>query len=390
MKITQVEVIPVWYEVTDAYNQLFGSGKKAGSSVHSREGWFADIDFKENVFVKMHTDEGIIGWGEATAHPVTSETQAGLVSTIQLFAGMIIGRDPFEIGAFHAEWDHMFLQANAGARSALDIAVHDIMGKATGQPIYKLLAGGYFQTSFGLMGTMPRHEPKVMAEMCKEHMERGYTCFEPKMTGHKESLDADADRLEAILDVVPQDCLIMADPNQGWGTAQDTIELMHRRFPTTPNLAIEQPVMYHDTVGLEQITRAIPQKVIADEALQHLPSIIDIVSRRVADMTSFKLGKCGGFYKAMQMVRISEAANVPVRIDWTQGSHLLDTATGHLHACVRLAACDPGMDYQLRIKDKPVAEGGVKVENKQFVMPDTPGLGLTIDEDVIKHLSQRK
>ena len=149
MKITQVEVIPVWYEVTDAYNQLFGSGKKAGDSVHSREGWFADIDFKENVFVKMHTDEGIIGWGEATAHPVTSETQAGLVSTIQLFAGMIIGRDPFEIGAFHAEWDHMFLQANAGARSALDIAVHDIMGKATGQPIYKLLAGGYFQTSFG-------------------------------------------------------------------------------------------------------------------------------------------------------------------------------------------------------------------------------------------------
>ncbi|MGY8991909.1 MAG: enolase C-terminal domain-like protein, partial [Rhodospirillales bacterium] len=184
--------------------------------------------------------------------------------------------------------------------------------------------------------------------------------------------------------------LIMADPNQGWGTAQDTIELMHRRFPTTPNLAIEQPVMYHDIVGLEQITRAIPQKVIADEALQHLPSIIDIVSRRVADMTSFKLGKCGGFYKAMQMVRISEAANVPVRIDWTQGSHLLDTATGHLHACVRLAACDPGMDYQLRIKDKPVAEGGVKVENNQFVMPDQPGLGLTVDEDVIKHLSQRK
>ena len=64
MKITQVEVIPVWYEVTDAYNQLFGSGKKKGSSVHSREGWFADIDYKENVFVKIHTDEGIIGYGE--------------------------------------------------------------------------------------------------------------------------------------------------------------------------------------------------------------------------------------------------------------------------------------------------------------------------------------
>jgi L-alanine-DL-glutamate epimerase-like enolase superfamily enzyme len=70
---------------------------------------------------------------------------------------------------------------------------------------------------------------------------------------------------------------------------------------------------------------------------------------------------------------------------------LLDTATGHLHAAVRIVGCDPGMDYQLRIKDQPVKEGGVTQDkNGYFVMPTAPGLGLTVDEKLIRKLSQRR
>lgn len=105
MKIQSVEAIPVWYELTDMYRALFGSNKKAGSMVHAREGWFAGVQLKENVFVKIVTDEGIAGWGEAAAHPVTSETQRGIVSTIELFAKTIIGLDPFSIGDIHAKRD---------------------------------------------------------------------------------------------------------------------------------------------------------------------------------------------------------------------------------------------------------------------------------------------
>jgi L-alanine-DL-glutamate epimerase-like enolase superfamily enzyme len=390
MKITQIEAIPVFYEVTDEYRALFGSNKKEGASVHAREGWFAKIQYKENVFVKITTDEGIVGWGEATAHPVTSETQAGIVSTVELFGRTIMGRDPFQIGAIHAALDNLFLQGNAGARSAIDIALYDIMGKASGQPIYNLLGGAY-QKTFGQLATMPRAEPARMAEHAQALTERGYTCFEPKMTGHLESLDADADTLEAILKVVPRSALVIGDPNQTWGTAKDTIEVFLRRFPNVPNVAIEQPVMYYDLNGLAAITRAIPQKVVADEAIQNLATMIEIASRGVADMVSLKLGKCGGFYKALQMMRIAEAAALPVRIDWTQGSALLDTATAHLHAAVRIVGCDPGMDYQLRIQDRPVKEGGAVPEAKgRIVVPDAPGLGLTVDEKIIKALSQRR
>lgn len=389
MKIVKVEAIPVWYEPSDEYHALFGSEKKAGTMVHAREGWFANIRYKENVFVKVQTDEGIVGWGEACAHPVTSETQAGILATVELFGRTIMGRNPFQIGAIHAALDHLFLQGNAGARSAIDIALYDIMGKDSGQPIYSLL-GGAFQTSFGLLATMPRAAPKRMAEHAQRLLRKGYTCFEPKMTGHLESLEADADRLEAITAAVPDSALVIADPNQMWGTAKDTIGLLQRRFSGVANLAIEQPVMFHDIEGLAAITQAVPHIVVADEAIQNLSTMIAIASRRIADMVSLKLGKCGGFYKALQMMRIAEAAGLPVRIDWTQGSALLDTATGHLHAAVRIVGCDPGMDYQLRIKDRPVADGGAVVRGEKLVMPDAPGLGLTVDEKLIRRLAQRR
>ena len=184
---------------------------------------------------------------------------------------------------------------------------------------------------------------------------------------------------------------MIGDPNQTWRTAKDTIEVFLRRFPGVPNVAIEQPVMYFDIQGLEAITRAIPQKVVADEAIQNVSTMIEIASRRVADMVSLKLGKCGGFYKAVQMMRIAEAAALPVRIDWTQGSALLDTATGHLHAAVKNVGCDPGMDYQLRIKDQPVAEGGATLDRKgHVVMPETPGLGVTVDEKLVRELGRRR
>jgi L-Ala-D/L-Glu epimerase len=390
MKIEKVEAIPVWYKPSDEYHALFGSNKKKGTMVHAREGWFANIEYKENVFVRITTDDGIVGWGEACAHPVTSETQAGIVATVELFGRLVTGKNPFHIGAIHSALDNLFLQGNAGARSAIDIALYDIMGKSAGQPVYNLL-GGAHQTTFGKLATMPRAEPKRMGEHARALLKRGYTCFEPKMTGHLESLDADADRLEAIIEKVPGSALVIADPNQMWRTPKDTIEVLTRRFPGVANLAIEQPVWYYDIEGLAAITQAVPQKVVADEAIQNLSTMITIASRRIADMVSLKLGKCGGFYKAVQMMRIAEAAGLPVRIDWTQGSHLLDTATGHLHAAVRIVGCDPGMDYQLRIEDQPVKEGGVTQDkNGHFVMPDAPGLGLTIDEKLIKKLSQRR
>lgn len=390
MKVQSVEAIPVWYELTDMYRALFGSKKKQGQMVHAREGWFAGVTLKENVFVKIITDDGVVGWGEASAHPVTSETQLGIVSTVQLFGKTVIGMDPFSIGDIHAKLDHLFLHGNNGARAAIDMALYDIMGKASGQPIYNLL-GGAFQTRFGRLGTMPRDEPEAMGDYAAALVEQGYTCFEPKMTGVLEGLEADADRIQAVIDKVPSSVMVIADPNQMWVDAKQTVALLNRRFSGVPNLAIEQPIIYHDLAGLALITNETQNIVVADEAITSLSDVLKICTNRYADMISIKLGKCGGFYKAIQMARIAEACGIPVRVDWIQGSRLVDTATGHLHAAIRKVGCDPGMDYHLRIADEPVAEGGAVIEDGQVVMPTGPGLGLEVDEDLIRnHLAKRR
>ena len=176
----------------------------------------------------------------------------------------------------------------------------------------------------------------------------------------------------------------MVELMAGWGGAAEcTVVGYGTRLPA-PNA-----VMCNDLAGLAQITHAVPHRIVADEAVQGLPELMQVAWRRMADMVSIKFGKCGDIYKAMQMIRIAEAANLPVRVDWTQGSRLLDTATGHLHAAIRLVGCDPGMDYHLRIEDEPVAEGGAQVENGQVVMPTGPGLGLVVDEALVERLSQR-
>jgi L-alanine-DL-glutamate epimerase-like enolase superfamily enzyme len=253
---------------------------------------------------------------------------------------------------------------------------------------HKILGGGS-QIHFGLLGTMPRQEPQAMAEHAAALVEHGYTCFEPKMTGQLESLEEDARRLRAILNAIPQQVLVVADPNQTWGTPKATIELLQRHFAGVPNLAIEQPIHYDDLPGLELITRSVPQKVVADEAAASIPVALQIVTRHAADMISLKLGKNGGFYKAVQMMRIAEAAGLEVRVDWTQGSRLLDTATAHLHACIRLVGCDPAVDFHLRIKEDIVVEGGVELTSQEAEVPQGPGLGITVDEDLGKHLSSR-
>jgi L-alanine-DL-glutamate epimerase-like enolase superfamily enzyme len=389
MRITEIETIPIFLETTDAYDDLFGSNKAPGTMVHAREAWFAGAQYKENVLVKLHTDAGLVGWGEATAHPVTSETQASLISTIQLFGELIEGMDPFHIAVIHDKLDRFFLQGNNGARSAIDIALYDVMGKACGQPIYKVLGGG-FRTKFGLCGTLPRAAPDVMAEQAATLAENGYTCFEPKMTGRLESLDEDARRIEAVLASVPKDALVMADPNQTWGTAKATIDLLQRRFNGVPNLAVEQPIPGSDLTGLEMIARSVCHRVIADEAATSVPIVLEIATRHAADMISLKLGKNGGFYKALQMMRIAEAAGLEVRVDWVQGSRLLDTATAHLHAAVRVAACDPAVDYHLRVKDDFIAEGGVQLTSDGAEVPEGPGLGIVVDEEKVERLRQKR
>lgn len=388
MKITSIKATPVYYQVTPVYDRMFGSAKKTGTMVHSREAWFANIKYKENVIVQLHTDDGLVGYGEAPAHPVTGETVESILKAVKLLGGLIEGRDPFQIAAIHAAFDDYFLHGNMNAELAIDMAIYDLMGKATGVPVYKLLGGGH-RTTFGMCAHMARSDPDSMAEDAKQLVRQGYTAIEPKMVGQQESLEEDMRRIEAVLEAVPKNVLVIADPNQTWGNAKRVIEMLTHRLQGVTNFALEQPVYYQDLNSLERITKSVHHKIIADEAAYSVPAVFEIARRQAADMVSIKLGKNGGLYNAIRCIHIAEAAGLDVRIDWVQASRLVDTATAHLHANVRNVGADPAVDYHLRIADDIVKEGGITIESGHVTLPEAAGLGVTLDEDAISMLSQR-
>ena len=174
---------------------------KRGTMVHAREGWFAKIEDKENVFVKVTTDEGIVGWGEACAHPVTSETQAGIVSDSRvIWPRHRAAKTRSRLARFTQRSIICFCKATPALAAQLTLRSTTSWARHPRQPVYNLL-GGAFQTSFRAVGDdaarLNANAWRSMRLGC--WLKRGYTCFEPKMTGRLESLDADADRLEAIL-----------------------------------------------------------------------------------------------------------------------------------------------------------------------------------------------
>jgi L-Ala-D/L-Glu epimerase len=388
VKVTKIEAVPVYYQVTPVYDRMFGTGKAAGTAVHSREAWFANIRYKENVIVRVHTDEGLVGYGEALAHPVTGETLQGILEAISHLSKLVVGKDPFSIAEIVAAFDAYFLHGNMNAQMAIDMALYDLMGKAAGVPVYKLLGGGY-RTTMGMCAHVARSDPKSMAEDALEWVKQGYRTLEPKMVGRQESVEEDMRRIEAVLEAVPKDVLIIADPNQTWGNAKKIIEMLTHRLQGVTNFALEQPVYYQDLNSLERITKSVPHTIIADEAAYSPAAVFEIARRQAADMVSIKLGKNAGFHKSLRCIQIAEAAGLDVRIDWVQASRLVDTATAHLHANVRNVGAEPAVDYHLRIADEIVKEGGIAIKDGVVTLPEAPGLGVIPDEEVIERLSRR-
>ncbi len=389
MKVTKVEASPVYYQVTPVYDRMFGIGKSEGAMVHSREAWFANIKYKENVIVRVFTDEGLVGYGEAPAHPVTGETVESILKAVSLLSRFVVGKDPFKIADIHRSFEDFFLHGNMNAECAIDMALYDIMGKAAGVPVYKLLGGGH-QHSFTMCAHLARSEPKTMAEDAKKWVEMGYTALEPKMVGLQESLEEDMLRIEAVLDAVPKNVMVVADANQTWGNSKKIIEMLTHRLQGVTNFALEQPVYFQDLNSLERITKSVPHTIIADEAAFSVSAVFEIARRQAADMVSIKLGKNGGIYNAIRCIHLAEAAGLDVRIDWVQASRLVDTAGAHVHANVKKVGLAPALDYHLRIAEEIVKEGGITINRGVVSLPEAPGLGVELDDELISSLSKRR
>ena len=174
-----------------------------------------EIRRADNVLVKIVADNGLAGWGEAASAPtMTGETVASMVAAVSYLTPALTGRDPHDIaGALSAMDGRMY--GNRAAKAAIEIALHDLAGKATGQPVHAML-GGKRRDRVALLGVIAGADFAGDLRDAARKKDDGFGIFKIKVG--VDTAAKDAERTRAICEVLGGDCLISADANQGFST----------------------------------------------------------------------------------------------------------------------------------------------------------------------------
>ena len=329
------------------------------------------ISKSEGLFVKISTDEGIDGWGYTAPPLFQGETRDTVHSVVQRhFVPYLLGQDPFDIEKIMGDLDRIILW-NRWAKSAIEIALYDAVGKTLSVPVVKLL-GGIVQDEIAVMRIVPIKEPKEAAQRCTELAQEGYKYFKIKIAGDP---DKDVLRIKEIRKAVGDDITLTVDANQSYDatTAIRTI----RRMQEYNIVLVEQPVRYDDWNGLASVTRSVNCFVEADESAKTPSDVFQLVSAKAANSFCLKIGKMGGLGKVKKAAAICEAANTLCRMGIAPGSQLVGAANIHVAASLPKMGFAHEVGEFLQLRNDPVE--GLKVEKGKIRVPAGPGLGVRVN-----------
>ncbi len=341
---------------------------------HADPNWklaLGTVSKSEGLFVKISTDDGIHGWGYTAPPLFQGETRDSVHSVIEKhFAPYLLGQDPFDIEKIMVDLDRIILW-NRWAKSAIDVALYDTVGKALGVPVYKLL-GGLVRDEVTVMRIVPIKEPKEAAQRCVELAREGYKYFKIKISGEP---DKDVQRIKEIRAAVGDAITLTVDANQAYDatTAIRTI----RQMQEYDIVLVEQPVRYDDWAGLASVTRAVDCFVEADESAKTPSDVFKLVSAQAATSFCLKIGKMGGMGKVKKAAAICEAANTLCRMGIAPGSQLVGAANIHVAASTPKLGLAHEVGEFLGLLSDPVE--GLEVENGKVRVPTGPGLGVAVN-----------
>lgn len=379
MKITAIEAIPFRLPVRRNF-------KWAGLAV----------DLGGFVMVRVYTDDGVVGLGEATPLPDwggdhgrhSGETLKTVCSVIaDVLAPLLMGRDPTRIEMLRLLMARG-LKGNTYAKAAIDIALHDIWGKVAGLPLYKLL-GGRVRDSVPIahmVGLMPLGEAVTEAVAAVEDGVRSL-----QIKGGEDGA-RDIALVSEIRNQVGADIVIRVDANQGYGAPKRAIALI-RSLEAVGVSMVEQPSAGHREMA--QITAAVNVPIVADESCWDAREAMDLISAAAADCISIYLAKAGGIADARRVAVIAETAGYRCDVNGSIESAIGNAA--NLAFALAMPAVDLGCVIPISAPagTHPCRIGGHYYEDdiatEPFPIRDGallpltgPGLGIDIDETRLK------
>ncbi|MDP3668800.1 MAG: enolase C-terminal domain-like protein [Telluria sp.] len=375
MKITKVEVIPISTPMKRA--QLMRG---------------ATLSRIDSVVLKLHTDEGVVGFSESgdTSSWYRGETQDSIMSMIcDFFAPkVLLGEDPSKIEKIVGRMD-LLARDNNQAKATVDFALHDLVGKMLGVPVYTLLGGKTIdRIPLGLV--LGAGKPEDVAEEALAVLKEGFAFVKLK-SGHTPK--DDIAMVAVVREAVGDDVDLFIDINGAWtyDQALSTIRALEKY-----NLSkIEQPLPYWDLDGMARLRGKVATPIYADESAQEMHDLQAIINKGAADGLMIKMQKAGGLLKAQRWLTMARLANLPVicgcmvasGLEASPAAHLLvandwiarfpqeNAGPLHVHDC--LSSKDIKDDLALNV---PRYEGGYLYPN------DGPGLGIDLNEDLLERL----
>jgi L-alanine-DL-glutamate epimerase-like enolase superfamily enzyme len=386
MQITAVETIPVSLPVGRFAD---GMCKIAGNSAAPRydEGRVygrgrprkGDECLRlSNVIVKIHTDEGITGIGEAACDGMEpAEVVRSMIDGYM--APRLIGADPLD---WEVLIDLVSRDAPRGATrfstSGVDLALHDLVGKALGVPVYTLI-GGCRRTKVLASIEVPRGTPEQMAEHSYEYYLQGVRGIKAKIGSDPVR---DAESVKAIRERLGEEISLRADANRGYtvSEAKRFCELV-QRYDVGLEL-LEQPLKHHDLDGFREVREATSLPIEVDESAYSLSMVHLILKHEAADVINTKCAKAGGIKGVREWAAVAKAADRPVVIGTEWGAGLKVAAKLHLGAALSNAL--PVVEFTEIMIHELLLKEPLQLQDGYLSVPTGPGLGLELDEAKIE------
>jgi L-Ala-D/L-Glu epimerase / N-acetyl-D-glutamate racemase len=353
MRITAVEAWPVTMRIAVPYTIAYES-----------------IDSAVNIFIRIETNQGIIGYGCAAPDlQVTGETADDVLCAFRdIIQPSLKGSDPHRV-AFLLHRLQLYLKNRPSALAMVDMALHDILGKSANFPVYRLFGG--FRIRIKTSITIGILSPEDTISRAKEYVKQGFKSL--KIKGGQ-NVDLEIEKVLKVREAVEKNIELRFDANQGY-SVEDTLKFVEKTRPANLEL-IEQPTPRAELDQLGTVTSGVSIPVMADESLMNLRDAFRLARRDLMDMINVKLMKVGGISEALQINAVARSAGLEVMVGCMDEAALAIAAGLHF-ALARPNVLYADLDGHLDLVDDP-SSGAVTIRDGYLYPTDKPGLGFDL------------
>jgi L-alanine-DL-glutamate epimerase-like enolase superfamily enzyme len=347
---------------------------------------FGTCEVQNSVLVRVTGEDGTYGLGETQPSPFfhgCGETQSTILALIRsVYTPILLGEDAFNIERLYRAMEKA-VGGGEYARAAVSDALYDLVARALDIPLYALL-GGRCRERIPVVWPIGMNSSEEMAKEAKRAKSRGYFLFKCKIGTPDPAVDLA--NVEAIRNAIGSSTPFHVDANASLSYS-DALQRLGKMAATNNLRLLEQPLPIWDLDGMARLSDVLGVPVMADESARSTHSVLEIVKRGAASVIDVKLAKMGGVHAARKIAAIADAAGIPLYAGGQVATSVGAATAAHFYAAVPHLL---GGDFQAGpggwLASDIVRDPLVIREGHALIPEDGPGIGVELDEDMLREV----